>query len=106
MDKLHLLKEFERLARKEGLESDEIRLYLLLLANCGATSQGEISYSTITGALGKGFPPPRLKRTCRRLSDHGLIEVISPLLDEMTAEDITVAYVIVPLAEDRRRERR
>jgi len=78
VDKLHLLKEFERLARKEGLESDEIRLYLLLLANCDITLHGELGFDTIKGALGKRFSPTRLNRACRRLSVHGLIEVVPP----------------------------
>lgn len=102
MDKLRILKEFERLALKKTLDSDEIRLYLLLLVNCGATGQGEISYSTITGALGNAFFPARLKRVCRRLSAHGLIEVIFPFPDKIAEEDFMLAYRILPLAEGQR----
>lgn len=102
MDKLHILKDFTRLALKWTLESDEIRLYLLLLVNCDATRHGELGYGTIKGAFGKEFSPARLKRACRRLSSHGLIEVIPPLPDEITEEYFIMAYTILPLAEEQR----
>ena len=101
MDKLRILKEFEKLALKESLETDEVRLYLLLLANCGARRRGGIEYNTIRGALGKGFSPARLKRACRRLSAHGLIEVVSPPMDGVAGNDFSMVYRIFNLAEGR-----
>jgi hypothetical protein len=43
MDKLRILKEFEKLALGDTLEIDEIRLYLLLLAYCRGANSGEIA---------------------------------------------------------------
>lgn len=100
MDKLRILKDFEELAFKESLESDEIRLYLLLLANCDITMRGELGYDTIKGALGKRFSPARLNRACRRMSVHGLIEVISPSLDEISEENFSLEYGILHLAAE------
>ena len=102
MDKLRILKEFESLALNKTLESEEIGLYLLFLANCDTQSQGEITYNTIKDALGIEFSPARLKQACRRLSKHNLIEVIPPSLDGITTNDFTVLYRIFPLTGDHR----
>jgi len=106
VDKLRILKEFERLALKKALETDEIRLYLLLLANCDITGNGKIECRAIKDALGKRFLPNRLNRTCRQLSVHGLIEVITPSFDEISEEDFPLEYRILQLAEELRHERR
>lgn len=103
MDKLRLLKEFEKLALTETLETDEIRLYLLLLSNSGRRMHGRIASGTLKDALGKRFSAAGLKRACRRLSDNGLIEVLSPSLNEFSDENFNMAYRIVPLAGERRR---
>ena len=102
MDKLRILKKFERLALKKTLEADEIRLYLLLLANCDLTGNGKIEYRAIKDALGKKFFSTKLNRACRRLSDHGLIEVITPSFDEISEEDFPLEYRILQLAEEQR----
>jgi len=97
VNRLRILKDFGELARKERLDSDEVRLYLLLLANCRTWKHVDIEYRAIKSALGKQFSVARLKRACRRLSGHGLIEIISPL-DEITAKDFAMTYRIFPLA--------
>ena len=102
MDKLRILKEFERLALKESLATDEVMLYLLLLANCGARRHGRITYNTIRGALGKEFSPARFKQACRRLSAHGLIEVVSSPLEGIAGNDFSVKYRVLNLAEGQR----
>ena len=94
MNRLRILKEFENLARRESLDTDEIRLFLLLLANCRAPKHGEIEYSTVKSALGKQFSFAKLQRVCRRLSMHGLIEVILFPLDGLNGKDIVIAYRI------------
>jgi hypothetical protein len=100
VDKLRILKDFEELAFKESLGSDEIRLYLLLLANCDIAMHGELGYDTIRGALGKRFSPTRLNRACQRLSVHGLIEIIPPSLDEISKENFSLKYGILQLAAE------
>jgi hypothetical protein len=42
MDRLEQLKKLEKLAIVKGLDSDEIRLFLLLLANCSGLQKVEI----------------------------------------------------------------
>ena len=98
MDKLHILKEFEKLALGDTLEIDEIRLYLLLLAYCGGANSGEIAYRTVKDALGEGFSPARFKHALLRLSGNNLIELVSPSLGRCTVEDFTLAYRIFPYA--------
>lgn len=103
MDKLHILKEFEKLALRESLGRDDVRLYLLLLANCGRRGGGEIAGKTIEDALGWGFPTVKLQRACHHLSELGLIALVSPLPDDASAADFTVAYTISSLQRQRRR---
>jgi len=97
VDKLRILKEFERLALGNTLETDEIRLYLLLLAYCREAKGGEITYRTVKDALGEGFSPARFKQACLRLSSNNLIKVVSPPLNRMTVGDFNLAYRILPV---------
>ena len=106
MDKLRILKEFERLAFGDTLETDEIRLYLLLLAYCREAKDGEITYRTVKDALGEGFSPARFKQACLRLSSNNLIKVVSPPLNRITVGDFNLVYRIFPYAEKQRRRRR
>ena len=99
MDKLGLLKEFERLAFGDTLETDEVRLYLLLLAYCREARSGEITYGTIKNALGEEFSPARLKQACLRLSDNNLIQVVVPPLNRIPAGDFNLVYRIFLHAE-------
>ena len=96
MDKLRILKEFEKLALGNTLEIDEIRLYLLFLAYCGGANCGEIAYKNIKHALGEGFSPARFKHALFRLSANNLIELVSPPLGRTIVEDFIVAYRIFP----------
>jgi hypothetical protein len=104
MDKLRTLKAFEKMAPAKVLGGRETRLYLLLLANCGKDGSGDIACGTIESALGKGFSPAVLRRACLRLAARGLIEAAFP--DGMAAEDGTLAYRILPLAEEQGHPRR
>lgn len=105
MDKLRILKEFERLAFGDTLETDEIRLYLLLLAYCREAKSGEITYRTVKDALGEGFSPARFKQACLRLSSNNLIKVVSPPLNRITVGDFSLVYRIFPYAEKQRRRK-
>ena len=105
MDKLRILKEFERLAFGDTLETDEIRLYLLLLAYCREAKDGEIAYRTVKDALGEGFSPVRFKQACLRLSSNNLIKIVSPPLNRITVGDFNLVYRIFPYAEKRRQRK-
>jgi len=105
VDKLRILKEFERLAFGDTLETDEIRLYLLLLAYCREAKDGEIAYRTVKDALGEGFSPARFKQACLRLSSNNLIKVDSPPLNRITVGDFSLVYRIFPYAEKQRRRK-
>lgn len=96
MDKLLILKAFEKVALTKPLEADGIRLYLLLLANCSARMVGSIEFCTITDALGNGFSAARLKQVCRRLSRHKLIEVVFPSPDKASDGNFTMTCRLIP----------
>lgn len=103
MDKLHILKDFEKLATRESLGLDDVRLYLLLLANCGSQRRGKIAGKIIEDALGWESSSVKLQRVCHHLSELGLIALVSPLPDDASTSDFTVAYTISSLQRQRRR---
>jgi len=94
VDKLGILKQFERLALGNALETDEIRLYLLFLAYCRDPNRGEIAYRTVKDALGEEMSPARFKRTCLRLARDNLIDVGSDPFPEIIGEEYVLAYRI------------
>lgn len=98
MDRLGVLKEFEKLAGTSNLDIVAVRLYLLLLANCGHANAGAISCRTIRDALGEGYSLDRLKCACRHLGEHGLVEYLPPFLEESSTEDSRLIYKILSLA--------
>lgn len=106
MDKLLILKAFEKMAFHKPLGADGIRLYLLLLADCDIQMRGRIEYRTIKDALGKEFTAARLKQLCRRLSGQNFIEVVLPLQDEKNAGNFTMEYRLVPLVKECRDQRK
>lgn len=95
MDKLRILKELERSAAWDIMNTDEIRLYFLLLANSKGAGE-EIGFGNIRDALGNGFTPEKLRETCRKLERYGLIEVASSLKD-VNDEDFRLAYHILEI---------
>ncbi|KAF0218596.1 MAG: hypothetical protein FD174_2689 [Geobacteraceae bacterium] len=101
MDKLRILKEFEKLTAGDALDTDEFRLYLLLLAHCGDTRNGEIAYRTVRRALGEGFTPVRLKQACHRLSLYNLVEIVFTRQDTTAGDDFTLIYRIYSVGEQR-----
>ena len=96
MDRQELLAELEQLGSADNLDSDEIRLYILLLANCVGTRNGEIGYGTIKSAFGKEFSLGKLNNACLRLSNCKLIKVISASPVEASEDDFTLTYIIPP----------
>jgi hypothetical protein len=101
VDKHAVLKQFEKLAGKVSLNTGEIRLYLLLLANCRDTGDGEIEYITIKDALGDNrYMTGELPQICRHLEEHGVIEVLSTSLEEIIADNSILTYRIPPFVRE------
>ncbi len=96
MDKLDLFKELDRLALSNGLGAEDIRLYLLLLANCRGLRKGQIEYAIIKTALGREFSLDRLKKSCQRLFVNNLVEVTSGFPDKIYKNDFTLSYLLLP----------
>ena len=99
MDKLDLVKELDRLAAINGLDADEIRLYLLLLANCRGSRAGQIEYATIKSAIGWELSPGKLKKACQRLVMSNLVAVTPPLHEYMIDDNFVLSYRILPTGE-------
>jgi hypothetical protein len=103
MDKLGMLAEFEKRAHGEGLECDEVRLFLLLLAHYdGAEQRGDVDRRTVATALGKGFSSARFKRACCRLSALGLVEIAVLFPGGSAGEDSILVYGLPPLSREQR----
>jgi hypothetical protein len=96
MDRLELLKGLEKLVIEKGLESYEIRLYLLLLANCSWTGNGEIDHMTIKIALGGEFSRSYVEKVCQRLFSCKLITFSAIISVGPSEEDFTLSYMISP----------
>jgi predicted DNA-binding transcriptional regulator len=96
MNKLELLGELEKLVNRKCLDADEIRLYLLLLTNCGGSRNGEIKFSTIRSAMGEDYSWEKLKNACQRLFSNKLIVVTSLFTEGEKEENIILAYMILP----------
>ncbi|HTP65487.1 MAG TPA: hypothetical protein VMJ66_08860 [Geobacteraceae bacterium] len=99
MDKLDLVKELDRLAAGNDLEANEIRLYLLLLANCRGTRNGQIESATIKSAIGREFSPGRLKKACQRLAASNLLAITSNFPDNLPEENFVLSYQILLTGE-------
>jgi len=100
VERLDLLKELEKLANGNSLNADEIRLYLLLLANCRGSLDGRIEYNTIKNAIGREFTPGKLKKACQQLLMDKFIAVTSILPDGINEENFILSYTIFPTGEN------
>lgn len=100
MDKLLILKTFERLTLQATLDIDETRLFLLLLANSSNEGSNDISYLVIRDALGQEISPSKLVFICRQLIRHELIEVIFVSPDEVPRDDLTFTYKILSVGKE------
>jgi len=99
MDAFDQFKALERLAAGNNLDADEIRLYLLLLANCRGSRNGQIAYATIKSAIGKEFSPAKLKKACQRLLERKLIVVTSPFPESINEKNFILSYLIPPTGQ-------
>lgn len=99
MDKLHTLQSLKRCKIMDNLNTDETRLYLILLANCGDNGYGKVLLKVINGVLGEGFSMDRLKAACCKLSEFGLIEVSASSLEQINDDDSKLVYKIFPVEQ-------
>jgi hypothetical protein len=94
MDALNQFKALERLAAGNNLDADELRLYLLLLANCRGSRNGQIAYTTIKSAIDSELSPGKLKKACQRLLMGNLVVVTSPFPERINEENFILSYLI------------
>jgi len=97
MDKLSILQSVKRCKVMDNLNTDEIRLYLILLANSGENGDGKILLRVVSGVLGEGFSIDRLKAACCKLAECGLINVPSSSLEQIKDDDSKLVYKIFPV---------
>ncbi len=98
MDKFDLFKELDRLALRNDLGADDIRLYLILLANCRGSRKGQIEYAVIKTAIGEEFSLDKLKKSCQRLFVKNLVEVTSGVPDKIF-KNFTLSYLLLPTGD-------
>lgn len=96
MDKLGMLRRIDRTEIYEQLEPDEIRLYILLLANSKGRKDEEIDVKTVMNAFGKAFSVDRLKTICQKLSKRGLIEAFLDSKEKAKTGYFVLTYRILP----------
>lgn len=107
MDKLRVLQSAKRCQIMDRLNSDETRLYLILLANSGESGDGKMLLRVINGVLGEGFSMDRLQAACCRLAECGLIEVSASSLEQVKGDSSKLVYKILPASShDKRRKER
>ena len=99
MDKLSILQSVKRCKIMDNLNTDEIRLYLILLANSGENGDGKILLRVIYEVLGEGFSTDRLRAACSKLEEYGLIEVPASSLEQVEDDDSKLVYKIFPVKQ-------
>lgn len=98
VDRLAMVRNLEELASSEGLEPDEIRLYLLLLANCDDSGEGRTGCRQLAIVFGHCFSRGRIRRAFRRLADLGLIH-FEPIPVGGVGDEAFVLSYSIPGAE-------
>jgi len=99
MDKLRILQSVKRTKIMDNLDTDEIRLYLILLANSGENGDGKILLRTIDGVFGDGFSRDRLDAASRKLVECGMIEVLPLSLEKIKGNNPKLLYKIFPVKQ-------
>jgi len=90
----------EALALSEGLEPDEIRLYLLLLANCDDTGEGRTGCRQLGVVFGHRRSLRRARRAFKRLADLGLIHCAIVPGDRGEEKGFVLSYSIPVVKRD------
>lgn len=98
MDKLQILRSVAS-SRFHRLEPAEIRMYLLLLANCEEQGEGAISALSLRQAFIPPLHHERLLNICRKLEEQGMIKGLMLLPDESSELDSLVHYAIAGVEE-------
>lgn len=94
MDKVRILQSVKRSKIMDGLDIDEAKLYLILLANSRENGDGNILLKSINGVIGEEFSIAKLKAVCRKLEKCELIEVTASSLEQVKGDDSKLAYRI------------
>ena len=94
MDRREFLEKLEKLVAMDYLESDDIRLYILLLTNCVGSWNGLIEYGTIKNAFGREFSIGKMEKAFQRLVNHNLIDMTSPIPERTSGDNFILRYVI------------
>src|SRR3989304_6500850 len=97
LDKLRILQSVKRCKIMDNLNTDETRLYLFLLANSRENGDGKILLRVVSGVLGEGFSMDRLKASCSKLVEYGLIEVPASSLEQINDDASKLVYKIFPV---------
>ncbi|MBI4744984.1 MAG: hypothetical protein HY786_00195 [Deltaproteobacteria bacterium] len=97
MDKLRILQSVKRCKMIDNLNTDELRLYLILLANSRGNGDGKILLRGINRIFGEGFSVNRVKTACSKLAEYGLIEVPASSLERIRDYDSKLVYKIFPV---------
>lgn len=73
MNKLRLLKKLNDEGLFECLSSEELRIFLIMIAGSRENGEGEILPGQISWVFGKDFSSERLKEICAKLEEKRLI---------------------------------
>jgi hypothetical protein len=94
VNKLRLLKKLNDEGIFERLTSEELRLYLIMIAESGNNGEGELCLERLSGTLGRKVSPARLARVCAALEQKGLLTLTTPCCHG-TGDSLRVSYRIL-----------
>lgn len=92
VDRLAMVRKLGELASSEGLEPDEIRLYLLLLANCDDSGEGKAGCRRLAIIFGHCRSRGRIRQALLRLAELGLIHFEPIPRGRGEEEDFVLSY--------------
>ncbi len=99
VDMLGMVRDLEDLVSREGLEPDEMRLYLLLLANCDKSGRGRTGCRRLAIIFRRRHFQDRISQALNRLAVLGLIQVESFLGQ---GDDVVLSYSITCMGTQNR----
>lgn len=93
MDKLRILRSVER-STFQRLEPEELRVYLLLLANSGRNGRGTINGRSLRRAACIHLSRKKIAEICGTLLEHGLLQAVLLLPHDPAEHDLVLRYGI------------
>ncbi|GAB7026009.1 hypothetical protein [Geotalea toluenoxydans] len=93
MDKFRILRSVES-STFQRLEPEELRVYLLLLANSGKNGRGTINGRSLRKAAGTHLSRKKIAEMCETLREHGLLQGVLLLPHDPTEHDLVLRYGI------------